>query len=60
MRTMPALLVLALAACAPVDGRDGKEDISDSPVPWITDLAEGRAEAEKTGRPLFVVFRCVP
>jgi hypothetical protein len=28
--------------------------------PWRTDYAAARAEARRTGKPLFVVFRCVP
>jgi hypothetical protein len=27
---------------------------------WRTDYAAARAEAKRTGKPLFVVFRCQP
>ena len=27
---------------------------------WLFNLEEGKAEARKTGKPLFVVLRCVP
>jgi hypothetical protein len=27
---------------------------------WRTDYAAARAEARRTGKPLFVVFRCLP
>lgn len=27
---------------------------------WHTDYAEARAEARKTGKPIFLVFRCEP
>ena len=32
----------------PLDGR----------IRWMYDYEEGRAEARRTGRPMFVVFRC--
>jgi hypothetical protein len=28
------------------------------PVPWLHDLAEARAAARASGKPIFVVFRC--
>ena len=27
---------------------------------WLSSLEEGRAQAKETGKPLIVVFRCVP
>ena len=27
---------------------------------WLSDLAQAREQARQTGKPLFVVFRCVP
>jgi hypothetical protein len=27
---------------------------------WLSSLAEGKAQARKTGKPLLVVIRCVP
>jgi hypothetical protein len=50
---MPRLACLALAgltclAAAPPD----------LPPPWLGDLAQAKALARKTGKPIFVVFRC--
>ncbi len=27
---------------------------------WLNDYAEARAEARRTGKPIFLVFRCEP
>ena len=27
---------------------------------WLSSLAEGKAQAKKTGKPIMVVIRCVP
>ena len=32
----------------------------EDPLHWRTDLATARKEAARTGKPLLVVFRCVP
>jgi hypothetical protein len=45
---MTALLVVALAVSA------------DAALGWRKDYAAARAEAKRTGKPLFVVFRCQP
>ena len=36
----------------------GAED--EGRLTWLTDVDAARAEARATGRPLFLVFRCVP
>jgi hypothetical protein len=42
-------------------GRDaGRGDQEARKNGWIFSLDEGIAQAEKTGKPLMVVFRCVP
>ncbi len=30
----------------------------DGKIRWVYDYKEGQAEARRTGRPMFVVFRC--
>jgi hypothetical protein len=52
-RTLAALSLLAIAATAcaqPPKNRPG----------WFSDYESGRAEARKTGKPIFLVFRCEP
>jgi serine protease Do len=55
---------LALASLALADDKARlREALKDSEPKgdWIyDDLAEGFADAKRTGRPLLVVFRCVP
>ena len=58
------LSLLALALGSPAGDKDKlREALSDNAVAgaWIyDDLAAGIAEAARTGKPLFVVLRCVP
>ena len=57
------LLLLALAPLHAEEGRDLREALRDNLLKgdWIYDDAEaGFAEAEKTGKPLLISFRCVP
>jgi hypothetical protein len=49
--------VLGLAASA--GGARTAAPRETKPV-WQTDYARARAEARRTGKPLFVVFRCQP
>ena len=35
-------------------------ELSAQPAAWRTDYAKAKAEAKRTGKPLFVVFRCQP
>lgn len=48
---MNVLWLLLLTTLAPHDG---------SGIEWRTDLAAATKEAARTGKPLFLVFRCVP
>lgn len=55
--------VLAIAAFAlPVssDDRRAQEPVPLLPGLWETDLTAGRERARKEGKPLLVVFRCLP
>ncbi len=38
----------------------GRGDADAAKNGWIFDLDEGIAQAKKSGKPLMVVFRCVP
>jgi hypothetical protein len=38
----------------------GRGDAEAAKYGWISDLDEGIAQAAKSGKPLMVVFRCVP
>ena len=38
----------------------GRGDVDAAKNGWLVDLEEGIAQAEKSGKPLMVVFRCVP
>jgi len=51
MRWLPALLLLALGGGAPAE---------EPAIHWRTDLEAARREAAKAGKPLLIVFRCVP
>ena len=51
LRPAISLAVLLAATAAAQDG-DG--------IAWRTDLEAARADATRTNRPLFVVFRCEP
>ena len=48
---MNVLWILLVASLAPHEG---------SKVDWRTDPVAAQEEAASTGKPLFVVFRCVP
>jgi hypothetical protein len=49
-------LLLLLGVCLTLLA-DGKPD--EPPAPhWFTDFAAAQRDAKKTGKPLFVVFRC--
>ncbi len=65
MRYPLMTLVLVLFAATAVVAKDSplKEALQDDLVTgdWIyEDMAAGYAQAEKTGKPLLVSFRCVP
>lgn len=52
------LLGVVLAAWPGVETSRGEDEIQE--IDWRSDLAEARADAQRTGRPMLVVFRCVP
>src|SRR5206468_1848041 len=54
-RLMTRRLLLLTACVAALAGRVGGEP---EPSRWLTDLAKAEKESSKTGKPLFVVFRC--
>ena len=50
-----------LAAQKPVQAQPpGRGDAVAAKYGWISDLDDGFAQAAKSGKPLMVVFRCVP
>jgi hypothetical protein len=49
------LLGLCLALLA---GRAGGDPDAPPGLDWLTDLEKAEKESRKTGRPIFVVFRC--
>ena len=51
---MRCAVLVALVIAAPAFGQKGKA------TGWHTDYAAARAEAKRTGKPLFVVLRCEP
>lgn len=62
-RCLVAFLVFAAIAwtASPCHAQKGKGKGGDaSKYGWLSSLAEGKAQARKTGKPLMVVIRCVP
>jgi hypothetical protein len=53
---MTRRLLLLTMCVAAVAGRLSEADSPESR--WLTDLAKAEKESSKTGKPLFVVFRC--
>jgi len=63
MRISTCALLLTASITLADDKADLREALKDTEPrgDWIyDDLAKGFAEAKRTGRPLMVVFRCVP
>lgn len=60
---MKSYVYLALLGCAlsanPVFAQSATSKIAPSKG-WLSDLAAARAQAQKTGKPMLVVFRCDP
>ena len=50
---LPALLLIASTSAAAPKPEAAK-------FGWHTDYAEAKAEAKRTGKPIFLVFRCEP
>jgi hypothetical protein len=65
-RGLAAMLVLTLlvdegiAQPGRFGGRQGGRPGSSGQNSWIMDYEQGRELARKTGKPMMVVFRCVP
>jgi hypothetical protein len=56
-----ALGLLAIAASsvdAQFKGKGG--DVSRAQYGWLSSLQEGKAQTNKSGKPMMVVIRCVP
>jgi hypothetical protein len=51
-------LIAALALSA--SSAAGAAQKEKGPAGWLTDYEKARTVARKTGKPLFVVFRCQP
>ena len=49
-----------LVGLAVLAGSGGVACSSQPKPPWTGDYAAAKAEARQTGKPLLVVFRCVP
>ena len=63
MRTVAALAALTLLSLQEAKDRRLQENLKDTGLvgSWVyDDLDAGVAEAKKSGKPLLVVFRCVP
>jgi hypothetical protein len=56
----PTFLVLAAAPLLAQPRGPGRGDPEAAKNGWIFDLDEGITQAEKSGKPLMVVFRCLP
>ena len=54
-RTLPAVALLLLAPAAAA-----AQPVSAAKFGWHADYAAARAEARRTGKPIFLVFRCEP
>lgn len=50
-RRLLAVLLLAAAAIPPRSAADAEPD-------WLSDLAQAKAAAKASGKPVFLVFRC--
>jgi hypothetical protein len=55
------LVILFIGSPLSAQFRDRREGIPNAgQYGWLPNLAQGKAEAEKTGKPIMVVVRCVP
>jgi len=52
---MRSAVLVSLVVAAPVLAQGRPQALG-----WHTDYAAARAEAKRTGKPLFVAFRCEP
>jgi hypothetical protein len=53
---MRIAVVVSLIVAAPLFA----QKVNPKATGWYTDYASARAEARRTGKPLFVAFRCEP
>ncbi len=67
MRTLPSILLACAISLSNSAGQTRDEmvrndlaDLKNDPIWTYNDLDAGLAEAQKTGKPLFVVLRCIP
>jgi hypothetical protein len=58
---LPLVVILFLGSPLPAQFRDRREGIPNAgQYGWLSSLSQGKAQAEKTGKPVMVVVRCVP
>ncbi|HLW68832.1 MAG TPA: hypothetical protein VKS79_26200 [Gemmataceae bacterium] len=58
---LPLAIVILANSPAPAQFRDRREGIPNAgQYGWLPSLSQGKAQAEKTGKPIMVVVRCVP
>jgi len=55
-----ALVGVALLLAGAADARAQARKLDPTKFGWHTDYAAARAEARRTGKPIFLVFRCEP
>ena len=51
---------VALVMLGAADARAQKKKVDPAQFGWHTDFAAAKAEAKRTGKPIFLVFRCEP
>ena len=52
---------LAISTTSQAQFRNRRDGLPDAgQYGWLTNLEQGKAQAQKTGKPLMVVVRCVP
>ena len=52
-------ILFSIDTAAMAQGKRGR-DKDAAKYGWLPSLAEGKAQAKKTGKPIMVVLRCVP
>ena len=57
---MNRVLALSVVLLTAGTGRAAEPKIEPAKYGWHTDLAAALAEAARTGKPIFLVFRCEP
>ena len=54
------VIALALAAAGPAVAQQQRPSQFMAKYGWYANLDQARAEAKRTGKPIFLVFRCEP